>query len=85
MRAEEIREWLMERPLQAFRMHLTNGAVFEVRHPDQVAVTAHSLAIGYLPDPKPLIHPKRDVTVSIVHITHLEPVDFDTPQPMGMQ
>jgi hypothetical protein len=75
MRPDTIRDWLREQPFQPFRIHLTNGAVFDIRHPDQAIVTQATVIISLAfpsSDGVPTI--RRDVTVSLIHNTHLEPI-----------
>lgn len=74
MRMEDLLDWLAVRPLQAFRIHLTNGVVYEIRHPDQIRVGRHTATIALPHSAGGTASPaQRDVTVAILHITHLEP------------
>ena len=50
MRPEDIREFLQKKPFQPFRLTLTDGRTYEVRHPEMAMVGRSAVAIG-LPAP----------------------------------
>jgi len=73
MRPEDIREFLQRRPFQPFRITLTDGRTYDVRHPELAMVGRSTMAIG-LPapsDPSPVYD--RLVTVSLLHVMLVEP------------
>ena len=79
MRPDDIREFLRRRPFQPFRLTLTDGRNYEVRHPDLAMVGRSTVAIG-LPipnDPDPVYD--RLVTVSLLHVMQIEPVETAAP------
>ncbi len=65
MNAETICEWLNRRPFGPFEMRLSNGEVYQVRHPEVLAVGKNRMAI---------IDPATDrfVHVSLVHVNSIE-------------
>ncbi len=76
MRPEDIRDFLQQKPFQPFRLTLTDGRTYEVRHPEMAMVGRSSVAIG-LPasnDPNPIYD--RLVTVSLLHIMQVEPSEM---------
>ena len=46
MNVETVREWFNRCPFQAFELRLSNGEVFQVRHPEVVAIGKTRLAIA---------------------------------------
>jgi hypothetical protein len=73
MRPEDVRGLLQRRPFQPFRITLTDGRVYEVRHPELALVGRSTVVIG-LPapgDPEPVYD--RFVWVSLMHIMQMEP------------
>ena len=46
MNADAIQEWLRRQPFQPFEMRLSNGDVYEVRHPELVALARTHLALA---------------------------------------
>jgi hypothetical protein len=76
MRVQEIREALGRQPFRPFRIVLTDGGSFEVRHPELCMIGLGSMIIGLPPE-----HPTADqaiaydrhVVVDWSHITRIEP------------
>ena len=78
MRPDSLREWLRQIPFRPFRLHLTNGVVFEVRHPDQAFVVRDRVTLGA---GDPAVAPAhRRTDVALLHITHIETIPV-TPSP----
>jgi hypothetical protein len=76
MRPDDIRNFLDKRPFQPFRITLTDGRSYEVRHPELVMIGRSSIVIG-LPaaeESEPVFD--RFVTVSLIHIMQIEPVEL---------
>jgi len=73
MRPEDIRQFLQRRPFQPFRVTLTDGRIYDVRHPELAMVGRSTIAIGVPApeDPAPVYD--RLVTVSLLHIMQIEP------------
>jgi len=76
MRPDDIRHFLEQRPFQPFRMTLTDGRSYEIRHPELAMVGRSIVAIGVpAPDePQPVFD--RLVTVSLIHIMQIEPFEL---------
>ena len=76
MRSEDIRDFLQRKPFQPFRLTLTDGRTYEVRHPEMAMVGRSIVAIGVpaANDPEPVFD--RLVTVSLLHIMQVEPSEM---------
>jgi hypothetical protein len=75
MRPGDIRTFLQHQPFQPFRITLTDGRTYEVRHPEPAMVGRSSLVIG-LPavgDSEPVYD--RFVTVSLLHVMQMGPME----------
>lgn len=71
MPAEELRNMLMQQPFAPFRIHLSDGRVFDVRHREMVWVSRHVAVVGiFAPDG----YLDRNETIALVHIVSLEPI-----------
>lgn len=46
MRPDDLHQLLRRQPFQPFRLHLSNGRTYDVRHPELVLVGRSSLIIG---------------------------------------
>ena len=75
MRQEHLIELLRQRPFQPFRIHVSDGIVYEAHHPELVLV-GRSKAVVFLPDPRrPPQAFDRYETVALLHITRLELIE----------
>jgi hypothetical protein len=82
MTAEELIELLAERPFQPLRLHLDDGRMREIRHPEMAIVADTIVAIGVPRDDDP----RRATTIthcSIPHIVEAEPFEIDKPSTNG--
>ena len=71
---QDIWKAVRRRPFVPFRITLTEGSTYEIKHPEFCIVTTTSVFIGLLPtdDPDPL--PQRSVEVDVSHVVKLEPL-----------
>lgn len=74
MRSEDVRELVEARPFNPFRIHLSDGRKFEIRHPEFVWVLRSRLVIA-MPDKKKRGLIDRLEHCSLLHITSLEELD----------
>ena len=73
MRLVELREALRGHPFEPFRIHLTNGMTYEVRHPEMALLTPYSVHVVELTKSgKPTY---RVVKCDLIHVVALEPVN----------
>ena len=75
MRPEDIRQFLRQEPFRPFRLTLTDGRTYDIRHPELVAIGRSSLFIGFprQDDPEPVYDDY--LIVSLLHIMQAQPVD----------
>ena len=73
MAPNEILEALRMRPFKPFRMCLTEGNYYEIRHPEACMPTKRVVFIGLASDPQDPL-PDHTVRVDPLHIIRLEPV-----------
>jgi hypothetical protein len=64
---------LDERPFLPFRIVMTDGGVFDIWHPDQLIVSKTTAIVGRRATTQ--VVAERDVTISLLHVTRLEPLD----------
>lgn len=72
MPPEAIRTALHQEPFVPFRIHLTDGRAFEIRHPEMMVVAARTAAIGVYQTAGTF--PDHLETVTLIHIVSLEPL-----------
>ena len=75
MRPDDVLHMLRARPFQPFRVSLSDGQQYEVRHPETAIVSRSTVLIG-IPGPRGPDGPvERVVTCALIHITRMEVVD----------
>lgn len=75
MRPDDILDLLRARPFEPFRLYLSDGAVFEIRHPDMAIVQRSKVTVA-VPGPKGPDGPaERTVNCALLHITRTELVN----------
>ena len=74
MRAEKLTELLRRQPFAPFRMHLTTGQTYDIRHPELLWVRRQCADIALDPNPKTGVieHSER---VSLWHIVRIEELE----------
>jgi hypothetical protein len=60
-------------PFEPFRIHLTDGTVYEIRHPELVIVGAASAVVAF-PDPSVPGQEQSWEIIALRHVTRLEPI-----------
>lgn len=80
MRAADMLEYLRKQPFVPFRIHLTDGTVYEIRHPELVKVGMTKADIYFPKDDAPHAVVLRRESITLVQITRLEPL-VQTPSP----
>lgn len=75
MRPEDIRDYLRREPFQPFRLTLTDGRTYDIRHPEMAMVGRSTVAIGRPANGKDETIYDRLVTVDLLHIMQTGQVD----------
>jgi hypothetical protein len=82
-RPHDLAEELRKRPFEPFRIHTTDGASYDIRHPEWVMVSPSRVVI-FVPmanEAPPLF--ERSDSVALIHITRLSPLPSTTPSAAG--
>jgi hypothetical protein len=74
MSAEDLREVLRRQPFEPFRLIMTDGAGFEIPHPDLLWVGRRSAMIGLTGQPGQTFY-ERAVQVDLRQVIRLEPLE----------
>jgi hypothetical protein len=78
MSPEDFKEKVRQRPFEPFRICLTDGRAYEVRHPDLIMAGRRSAVIGMANPSDPDHLYDRYTIVDLLHIVRLEPSDSPT-------
>jgi len=74
MSHQDLRERVQQRPFQPFRMVLTEGTTYEVRHPELIMLGKRAAVIGISRDAAQTLFDST-VLVDLFHIVRLEALD----------
>jgi hypothetical protein len=65
---------LRRRPFLPFRLHISDGTVFDITHPELLLVSPDSAVVGLPSEKYPFPQVDRYQIVDLAHIVRLEPV-----------
>jgi hypothetical protein len=75
VRPEDVLELLREQPFEPFRIYLSDGATFDIWHPDLAIVQRSQVVVG-VPGPEGPDGPaERTVNCALIHITRTEAIN----------
>jgi len=78
MTHEELREAARRQPFQPFRLILTTGDAYDIRHPDLIMVGRRSAVIGVANTPTAAVY-DRTVKVDLLHVVGIEDLSSSSP------
>ena len=73
MVAEELRDILRQQPFEPFRLVMTDGEGYDIRHPDLLLVGVRTAVVGLTGDPGKTFY-ERTVKVDLAHVVRLKPL-----------
>jgi hypothetical protein len=79
MNAQTIRDLLTEQPFTPFRLIMSSGHAYEVRHPEMALLTRTDVLVGV--DIEDDGFPARFKICSLLHVTVVEPLSLATTGP----
>jgi hypothetical protein len=77
MTLQTFRDLLAKRPFKPFRLVMSSGQTYEVRHPEMAWLTRTDILVGIgdMDD----VTPAEFHTCSLLHVASIEPVSFAAP------
>ncbi len=63
---------IREKPFRSFRLHLSSGQSYDVRHPEFIAISRSRIVVSIEEGPDGL--PERQVVISPLHVTSAEDI-----------
>jgi hypothetical protein len=82
MALEELRDILQQQPFEPFRLVMTDGTSFEIRHPDLLWVGRRSAHVGLTGQPGQTFY-ERAVRIDLLHVIRVEPLESAPVPPAG--
>ena len=75
MRSDDLLQKLKKQPFVPFRVFLSDGSQYDVRHPELAIVTRRTVVIGVPGSDGPEGPMDKTVDCSLMHVTRLEQLD----------
>ena len=82
MPPEDMKKRLRKQPFEPFRIYLSDGAFYDVRHPELVMLGHRSLVLGLTSTPEDTFY-ERTLDVDLLHIVRMEKVPPDSTRKNG--
>jgi hypothetical protein len=82
MTLQTYRELLAQRPFKPFRLVMSSGQTYEVRHPEMAWLTRTSILVGTEQTDEGV--PAEFKICSRAHVTAVEPLSLSEPKQAGM-
>lgn len=82
MTHQELQEAARRQPFEPFRVVLTTGASYDVRHPDLIMVGRRSTVIGITDQPNGTAY-DRTIKVDLLHVVAIEELPASPPSANG--
>ena len=79
MDPEELFQKLRQRPFEPFRIRVSDGTAYKVRHPDQIVIGHRACRVGRSRKGDGPF--QRNAIVANVHIARVEPLNGRKPTP----
>ena len=80
MAPEELRDAIRQQPFEPFRIVLTDGASFDITHPDLLLVGKRTAVVGLTGQPGQTFY-ERTIKVDLLHIIRIEPFQTASASP----
>ena len=82
MTHEELQAASRRQPFEPFRIVLTTGATYDIRHPDLIMVGRRSAIIGIVNEPNGTVY-DRTFKVDLLHVVGIEELPVHPPSANG--
>jgi hypothetical protein len=80
MTPEELRDTLRHQPFEPFRLVMSDGEGYEIRHPDLLWVGQRTAYVGLTGQPGQTFF-ERAAKVDLLHVVRIVPLDSTTAPP----
>ena len=79
MTVQTFHDLLHEKPFRPFRLVMSSGQTYDVRHPEMAMLTRSDILVG-IGDVRDGV-PSRFKICSLLHVTAVEPIEQTTSEP----
>jgi hypothetical protein len=77
MHYQDLQRRVRLRPFQPFRIVLTDGTMYDIRHPEMIFVGKRTSIVGFSSDPADTAF-ERAVDIDMFHVIRAEPIETPT-------
>jgi hypothetical protein len=77
VQVEDVEKKLRMRPFHPFRVYMTDGSIYDVRHPELMMLGRRMATIGLAHDPAQTVF-DRSVDIDLFHIVRMEFIEGPT-------
>ncbi len=78
----DMRNTLRKQPFTPFRLVMSDGSAYDVRHPEMVLVGLRTAFVGLMGSASETF-PEQTIQLDLGHITQVVPIDAATPPARG--
>jgi hypothetical protein len=78
----ELHEFARRQPFEPFRVHLTTGSTYNIRHPDLIMVGRRSAKIGITNEPSGTAY-DRTIKVDLLYVVGVQELPLALPSSNG--
>ena len=82
MTHEELLQYAQRKSFEPFRLLLTTGETFDIRHPELIMVGRRSAIIGVTNEPNVTAY-ERTIKVDLLHVVGIEELPVSPPSSNG--
>ncbi len=82
MTQDELHEWARRQPFKPFRVILTTGSAYDIRHPDLIMVGRRSATLGVTRRPDRTAYDTA-LQVNLLHVVAVEELPSAAPETNG--
>jgi hypothetical protein len=82
MPIEDLHKKLQARPFRPFRIHLSDGAAYDVMHPELLLLGRRSLVLGLASRPEETVY-ERTIDIDLIRIVRMEQIETTAPRGNG--
>ncbi|MBI4580720.1 MAG: hypothetical protein HY718_13520 [Planctomycetes bacterium] len=73
MRETTIKDHLRTKPFRPFRLHVSDGASYDIQDPDSIFVLTGRVILGSEPDEAGI--PQKAIYIDPIHVTRITPIN----------
>ncbi len=82
MPPQDLQKKLQSRPFRPFRIYLSDGAAYDVMHPELLMLGRRSMVLGVASRPEATLY-ERTIDIDLIHVVRMEQIEATTQRGNG--